>query len=115
MMSVLDGLQQADGKPQGDGPKGREDMRIAARGLRDFPFEETALSASAAVMAGGVLFTAGHGGFVGGDDFVGGTVLADVAVVNPDDAMAEAANLVELMGDEDDGAAGAGNVAHFAE
>src|SRR6266404_2967211 len=29
--------------------------------------------------------------------------------------MAEAANLVELMGDEDDGATGAGDVAHFTE
>src|SRR5260370_5257726 len=58
---------------------------------------------------------ASHGGFVGGDDFVSRAVLADLAVVDPDDALAEAANLVELMGDEDDGAAGAGDVTHFAE
>jgi hypothetical protein len=60
-------------------------------------------------------FVAGHGGFVGGDYFVGGTVLADLAVVDPDYAVAEAADLVELVRDEDDGAAGAGDVAHFAE
>jgi len=29
--------------------------------------------------------------------------------------VAEAANLIELMRDEDDGAAGAGDIAHFAE
>src|SRR5258706_11850727 len=36
-------------------------------------------------------------------------------VVNPNDAMGEAANLIELMAYEDDGAAGASDVAHFAE
>src|SRR5437660_11696241 len=46
---------------------------------------------------------------------MGGAVLAYAAVVNPQDALAEAANLVELMGDEDNGAAGAGDVAHSAE
>src|SRR5260370_958763 len=56
----------------------------------------------------------GHGRFVGGDDFMGGAVLANGGGVNPDDAMAEAADLIELMGDEDDGAAGAGDVTHFA-
>src|SRR5215467_3813909 len=59
--------------------------------------------------------SAGHGGFVGGDDFVRGAVAADVPVVDPYDALAEAANLVELMGDKDDRAAGAGDIAHFAE
>src|SRR5260370_15874115 len=56
----------------------------------------------------------GHGRFVGGDDFMGGAVLANGGGVNPDDAMAEAADLIELMGDEDDGAAGACDVTHFA-
>ena len=60
-------------------------------------------------------FPFAHCGFVGGDDFVGGAVLADVAVVDPDDTVAEAANLVELMGDEDDGATRAGHVAHLAQ
>src|SRR5271168_2398029 len=61
------------------------------------------------------LLAASHGGLVGGNNFVGIAVLADLAVVDPDDAVAEAADLVELMGDEDHGAAGAGDVAHFAE
>src|SRR5690242_8710976 len=58
---------------------------------------------------------AGHGGFVGGDNFVGGPVLANMAVVDPHDAVAEAANLIELMGDQHDGAAGAGDIAHLAK
>src|SRR5215472_3310926 len=62
-----------------------------------------------------ILFAAGHGGFVGGGDLVSGAVLADLAAVDPDDALAETANLVELVGNEDDGAAGAGDVAHSAE
>jgi hypothetical protein len=40
---------------------------------------------------------------------------ADLASVDPEDAVAEAANLIELMSDKDDGAAGAGDIAHFAE
>src|SRR5437867_12446124 len=56
-----------------------------------------------------------HGGFVGRDYFVGGAVLADAAVINPDDTLAEAADLVELMGNEDNGAAGAGDVAHSTQ
>src|SRR5579884_2778294 len=64
---------------------------------------------------GSVFGTAGHGGFVGGGNFVGAAGLADLARVDPEDAIAEAADLIELMGDEDDGAAGAGDVAHFAE
>ena len=46
---------------------------------------------------------------------MGGAVLADGGGVNPDDAMAEAANLVELVADENDGAAGACDVTHFAK
>src|SRR5215472_14492381 len=46
---------------------------------------------------------------------MGRPVLANLAVVDPDDALAKAANLIELMGDEDDSAADAGDVAHFSE
>src|SRR5690349_11795601 len=46
---------------------------------------------------------------------MGGAVLADGSGVNPDDAVAKTANLIELMGDKDDGAAGASDIAHFAE
>src|SRR2546430_9090233 len=90
-------------------------MRLLAPRFDDLPFEEAGLAAGAAILLCTVLVPAGHGGFVGGDDFVSGAVLADGAAVDPEDALAEAANLTELMGDEDHGAAGAGDVAHLAE
>ena len=62
-----------------------------------------------------VVVAAGHGRFVGRNDFVGVAVFADLAIIDPDDAMTEAANLIKLVADEDDGAAGTGDVAHFAE
>src|SRR5208283_1324104 len=62
-----------------------------------------------------VVLMAGHGGFVRGNDFVGGAILAHGAGIDPDNALAKAADLVELVADEDDGAAGAGHVTHFAE
>src|SRR2546425_774910 len=83
--------------------------------LGDLPPKKAALGAKSALLLRVVSVAAGHGGFVGGGDFVGGAILADLASIDPDDAVAEAANLVELMGDEDDSAAGAGDVAHFAE
>ncbi len=46
---------------------------------------------------------------------MGRPVLADGAIVNPHHALAEAANLIELMGDQHDGAPGASHVAHFAQ
>jgi len=88
---------------------------IAAAWLEDSPIDEAGFAAGAAVASGTVAVAAGHGGFVRGDDFVGGAVEANGAVVDPEDTVAEAANLIELMGNEDDGAAGAGDVAHFAE
>src|SRR6266568_2906748 len=62
-----------------------------------------------------VAFAAGHGGFVGGGNFVGGAVLAHGGSVYPEDAMAESADLIELVADQDDGAASAGNVPHFPQ
>src|SRR5262249_275029 len=98
-----------------NGAKLRQDMRIITHWFNNLPFQKSGYSARAAVLLRAVRLPSGHGGFVGGDDFVGGAVLADAAVIDPKNAVAEAANLVELMGDEDDGAAGAGDVAHFAE
>jgi len=63
----------------------------------------------------GVRFTTGHSGFVGRSNFVCRAVLTDGAAVNPKDALTEASNLIELVGDEDDCAAGAGDVTHLAE
>lgn len=92
-----------------------QDVRIlAAALLNNFPFHEAALGGDAGKLRS-LGFTASHGGFVGGGDFVGVAVEADLAVVDPDDAVTETPDLIELMGDEDDGAALASNLAHFAE
>src|SRR5260370_1979726 len=91
-----------------DGAEGLQCMRIVAAWFYDFPFEETGLGAGAAMRFGAIAVAAGHGGFVGGSDFVGGAVLTNVAIVHPDDAVAEASNLIALIGHKDDGATGAG-------
>jgi len=46
---------------------------------------------------------------------VGGAILTDGARINPHHAVAETAHLVHLVTDKDDGAAFAGDIAHFAE
>src|SRR6516225_1651928 len=115
MMSPANWQKHFNDKSNGYGAKCREYMRIVAARFDNFPFNEAGFGAGAAMLPDGVVFAAGHGGFVSRDDFVGVAFLADAAVVDPDDPLAEAANLVELMGDEDDGVAGAGHVAHFAQ
>ena len=56
-----------------------------------------------------VVVAAGHGRFVGRNDFVGVAVFADLAIIDPDDAMTEAANLIKLVADEGDRANGTGD------
>src|SRR6266566_1797602 len=94
--------------------KGRESVRVGGT-INNVPIQEAGFGAGAAVLRAEVLFSPGHGGFVGRSDLVSRAVLADVTRVDPEDALAEAANLIELMGDEDDGATGAGNVPHLAQ
>src|SRR5258708_5396339 len=48
-------------------------------------------------------------------EFGGGAVVGEGGGVNADDAVGPAAKLIELVGDQDDGAAGASDVAHLAE
>src|SRR5260370_41462229 len=98
-----------------DGAEGLQCMRSVAVWFYDFPFEETGFGAGAAMRFGAIAVATGHSGFVSGDDFVSGAVVAHGTGVDPHNAVAEAANLVELMGDEDDGAARAGDVAPLAE
>src|ERR1700682_2651310 len=90
-------------------------MNILAPGVGNFPLKEPAFCSRAAVLVGTIALTPGHRGFVCRYHVVRIAVLPDTAGVNPHDAMAEAANLIELMGDEDDGTAGASDVAHFAQ
>src|SRR2546426_10045976 len=97
MFAVGDGLGQLDDEMDGDGIERGEKMRLIGRRTGDFPLEEAALRGGCAVSRWDAAVTRGHGGFVGRDDFVGGAVAADAAVVNPDDAMGEPADLIELM------------------
>ncbi len=115
VLATGDGLGQLDDEIDGDGPERGEKMWLIGRRTSDFPLKETALRGEGAVPRWDVAVAAGHGGFIGGGDFVGGAVLADRAIVDPDDAVAKSPDLIELMGDEDDGAAGAGDVTHLSE
>src|SRR5277367_3522672 len=90
-------------------------MRFLFRGSDYFPRDKLSSNSRGSFELIPTFISTGHRGFVGGDYFVGGAVLADFAVVDPHYAVTEAADLVELVGDEDHGAAGAGDVAHFAE
>src|SRR5271165_2029153 len=114
-MAVANGLLEFKGKLN----RGRDELGksvgFVAAGRDDFPAVESALRVGVRMAGSMAIGAAGHSGFVGGDDFVGVAVLADLAVVDPDYAVAESADLVELVGDEDHGTAGAGHVAHFAE
>src|SRR6266700_1353244 len=56
-----------------------------------------------------------HFCFVSTNYITGRACLPDGPTIDPEDTVAEAANLVELMRDKDDGAAGASDVAHSAE
>src|SRR5207302_739101 len=60
-------------------------------------------------------FGGGHFAFIRADDFRGGTSFTRCAPIEPNDALTEAANLVQLMADQNNRAAGAGNVSHFSE
>jgi hypothetical protein len=104
-----------NGECYGGGTKGGEDVRLIAARLDDFPAEEATAGGWAARRLVTITVASSHGSFVGADDLVCGACAASLPLVDPNDALTEAANLIELMGDEDDGAAGAGNVAHLAK
>ena len=65
--------------------------------------------------ANGSALAFAHGSLVGVDNRFRRAVLPDGGGLNPDHAMAKAANLIKLMADEDYCATGAGDVAHFAQ
>src|SRR6266700_8348321 len=115
VMAVTDGLVEVERKFYIDLTEGGEDVAVAAARLGNLPLKEAAFGVGCANTGMAIRVAAGHGGFVGGDDFVSGAVLSDGGGVDPDDAVAEAADLIELMADQDDGAAGAGHVSHFAQ
>jgi hypothetical protein len=64
---------------------------------------------------GGGAIRRSHVGFISADNFRSEAGAAEFAGIEPDDAMTEAANLIELMGDKNNRATGLRNFAHFAE
>src|SRR5437660_2057811 len=115
MDSPSERLVNLEGELDGGRAEIGENVRFAAGWFVDFPFDEAGFRARAVVGFGTVAVAAGHGGLVERDDFVGGAVKADAALIDPEDAMTEAANLIELVRDEDDCAPGAGDSAHFPQ
>src|SRR3989442_6430241 len=105
VVAHFDGLPDVGRKFDGHWSEAVQNMRAISPGLADFPSQETALDGAAALLRMAVRFAAGHGGFVGGGDFVSGAVLANLAVLDPDDGGAAPADLVGLMGGGSDGAA----------
>ena len=114
MFAALDGLRQLNHKIHGDRIKRGEKVRVAGRRSSDLPAEKLSFCSGVTLQALGLL-TGKHGGFVGRDDFMRGAVLADGGGVNPHDAMAEAADLVELVRDQDHRAPRTRYVAHFPQ
>jgi len=110
-----DGLAKCQNEFDGHRSQIVQGMGFLSRGSNDFPLEEATLGCRSTLLLVPIAVAASHGEFIAGDNFLGGAGLADGGGVNPDDAMAEAANLIELVGDEDDGATGACDVTHFAE
>src|SRR5271165_2958718 len=115
MVGQVEWPREPEGESNRDGPGCEERVGILDSRSRELPCQKATIGGEAPAIGNFVAVDAHHGGLVGGDDFVGVAVLADLAVVDPDYAVAESADLVELVGDEDHGAAGAGHVAHFAE
>src|SRR5271165_1914071 len=115
MVGQVEWPREPEGESNRDGPGCEERVGILDSRSRELPCQKATIGGEAPAIGNFVAVDAHHGGLVGGDDFVGVAVLADLAVVDPDYAVAESADLVELVGDEDHGTAGAGHVAHFAE
>src|ERR1700687_5705016 len=121
IMTGLDGLPDIDRKLERDRVERLESMWLFSARPGNLPSNEARFVFSTAFRLipfprlRGLAVPARHRGFVPGDDFVGRPVLANGAIIDPHHAMAQAADLIELVGDKHDGAAGAGHVTHFAE
>src|SRR6266478_7683310 len=107
MNTMLNWLIQLERKSHRDGAYEIERVGRSAFRVSDFPAGEMSSRMVPCPGADGIPLALAHGGLVGVDNRFRRAVLADGGGVNPNDAVAEASNLIELMGDEDDGAAGA--------
>ena len=74
--------------------RGKEMWRRPRTWFSELPPDEAAFAVHAPILRMPVGLTSGHRGFVGGHDLMGRAILANRPVVNPDDAVAQAANLI---------------------
>src|SRR5215470_11331786 len=93
----------------------RKEVRVVVPGLNDSPAQEATLCARIAPLFGIVVRSASHGGLIGGHHFMGVSILPRLPRVNPNDAMAKTANLVQLVAHENYGAPAARHVSHLAQ
>src|ERR1700693_395083 len=114
-MNVMDRGKNFKPETYGHFSDGIDGMQRRSVGTGHTPGEETCLRRLDRVAGFRRTIAGTHGGFVGANYFGGGACLAEDAVVYPDGAVAEAADLVELVADQDDGTAGVGHFAHFAQ
>src|SRR5260221_8567 len=114
VIAAPDSLPNVDRKLDRHGPDCIQHVRVPRR-FTDFPAQETCPFRWPAFALFACSVTGGHGTLISCHNLLRLPVHAHLTSVDPDDAVAEAANLIELMANEDDGAAGAGHVAHFAQ
>src|SRR5258707_5943061 len=115
VVDFSDGLSQSESELYSDGTERGQDAWVAGDRISNFPPEELPLRVNLWMGVSSVTVAASHGGLVGRDYLMGVAVHTNGAGIDPDDAVAETSNLIELMGDEDDGTAGVRHVAHFAQ
>src|SRR5208283_5284925 len=115
VMPLAQRLPNINNEPDRHGAELAEGVRVVGSRLDDFPGKEVSFGVRGACLLRALILAASHGGFISRDDFVGVTDFADHAGIDPDYAVAKPADLIELMADENDGAAGAGHITHFAE
>src|SRR6266478_8961679 len=113
VIQAVNGLIHLQEKLQPELAAVREHMLRLAFLIEDPPLKEVRAATQWTILnehIGG-----GHFPFVGADDFRGRTSFTHCAPVEPNDTLTEAANLVELMADKNNRAAGTGNVSHLPE
>src|SRR6266481_7754200 len=114
MLAIRNSLAQLNDETDSDRPEGRKEVGLTGPRLGDFPAHKLRPCRAAALEAAAAV-AGKHGGFISGDNFVGRAVHARLPGVNPDNAVAKTANLVELMTDEHDRAPSARHIPHFAQ
>src|SRR5215472_762494 len=93
----------------------REYVGSIAFRLNYFPAKKATLCVSGPGTLTRAGFPAAHGGFVGANDFVSFASHADLAVVDPDDLLAEAAHQVHLVTNKHHCAARPCHIPHFPQ